>query len=95
MHVVHSRGDKVFRGIVTAGALTSLVLLGMIGAFLFARGVEVFSTSGFKFLTGSNWQAGSEDGLIPNDFSIGPMLVGTVIVSIIALMFLIIYKNID
>jgi len=87
MHVVHSRGDKVFRGIVAAGALTSLVLLGMIGAFLFARGVEVFSTSGFKFLTGSNWTAGSEDGIIPNDFSIGPMLVGTVIVSIIALLF--------
>ena len=86
MHVVHSRGDKVFRGIVTAGALTSLVLLGLIGAFLFARGVEVFSTSGFKFLTGSNWVAGSDDGVIPNDFSIGPMIVGTVIVSVIALL---------
>jgi phosphate transport system permease protein len=87
MHVVHSRGDKVFRGIVTAGALTSLLLLGLIGAFLFARGVEVFSSSGFKFLTGSNWTAGSEDGVIPNDFSIGPMLVGTMIVSLIALVF--------
>jgi len=87
MHVVHSRGDKVFRGIVSAGALTSLVLLGLIGAFLLARGIEVFSTSGFKFLTGSNWVAGSEDGVIPNDFSIGPMIVGTVIVSTIALLF--------
>ena len=86
MHVVHSRGDKVFRGVVTAGAMASLVLLGLIGAFLFARGVEVFSTSGFKFLTGSNWVAGSDDGVIPNDFSIGPMIVGTVIVSVIALL---------
>jgi ABC-type phosphate transport system permease subunit len=81
MHVVHSRGDKVFRGIVSSGALTSLVLLGLIGAFLLARGIEVFNTSGFKFLTGSNWVAGSEDGVIPNDFSIGPMIVGTAIVS--------------
>ena len=87
MHVVHSRGDKVFRGIVSAGALTSLVLLGLIGAFLLARGIEVFSTSGFKFLTGSNWVAGSEDGVIPNDFSIGPMIVGTAIVSLIAMLF--------
>jgi phosphate transport system permease protein len=49
--------------------------------------LKVFGTSGFKFLTGSNWQAGSEDGIIPNDFSIGPMLVGTMIVSVIALVF--------
>jgi ABC-type phosphate transport system permease subunit len=57
MHVVHSRGDKVFRGIVSAGALTSLVLLGLIGAFLLARGIEVFSTSGFKFLALTGLQA--------------------------------------
>jgi len=63
------------------------VLLGLIGAFLLARGIEVFSTSGFKFLTGSNWVAGSEDGVIPNDFSIGPMIVGTAIVSLIAMLF--------
>ena len=85
--MVYSRGDKVFRGIVTAGAMTSLILLGLIGFFLFIRGAEVFASSGFKFITGSNWNVGSEDGVIPNDFSIGPMLLGTVVVSIIALIF--------
>ncbi len=87
LNVVYSRGDKVFRGIVTAGAMTSLILLGLIGFFLFIRGAEVFASSGFKFITGSNWNVGSEDGVIPNDFSIGPMLLGTVVVSIIALIF--------
>ncbi len=87
LSVVFSRGDKVFRGIVTAGAMTSLVLLGLIGFFLFVRGAEVFASSGFKFITGSNWNVGSDDGVIPNDFSIGPMLLGTVVVSFIALIF--------
>ena len=86
MHVVHSRGDKVFRGIVTAGALTSLVILGLIGAFLFGRGAQVFSQYGLKFITGTNWSASTEPG-IANEFGMGPMLVGTVIVSVIALTF--------
>ena len=86
MHVVHSRGDKVFRRIVTAGALTSLVILGLIGAFLFGRGAQVFSQYGIKFITGTNW-ATSLDESIASEFGIGPMLVGTVIVSAIAMLF--------
>ena len=86
MHVVHSRGDKVFRRIVTAGALTSLVILGLIGAFLFGRGAQVFSQYGLKFITGTNW-ATSLDESIASEFGIGPMLVGTVIVSAIAMLF--------
>ncbi|MGA1744212.1 MAG: phosphate ABC transporter permease subunit PstC [Ilumatobacteraceae bacterium] len=85
MTVIYNRDDKIFRGIVTGGALTSLVVLGAIGLFLFLRGAQIFSDNGLNFLVGSNWTAGSEDGLIPNDFSIGPMLVGTIVVSIIAL----------
>ena len=86
MHVVHSRGDKVFRGIVTAGALTSLVILGLIGSFLFARGAQVFSQYGLKFITGTNWSSSLDEG-IPSEFGMGPMLVGTIIVSAIALLF--------
>ena len=85
MTVIYNRDDKIFRGIVTGGALTSLVVLGAIGLFLFLRGAQIFSDNGLNFIVGSNWTAGSEDGLIPNDFSIGPMLVGTIVVSIIAL----------
>lgn len=83
--VIYNREDKIFRGVVTAGALTSLVVLGLIGLFLFMRGAQIFSDKGIRFITGTNWTAGSGDGVIPDDFSIGAMLVGTIMVSLIAL----------
>jgi phosphate transport system permease protein len=83
--VIYNREDKIFRGVVTAGALTSLVVLGLIGLFLFMRGAQIFSDKGIRFITGTNWTAGSGDGVIPDDFSIGAMLVGTIVVSLIAL----------
>lgn len=85
MTVIYNRDDKIFRGIVASGALTSLVVLGLIGIFLFWRGAEIFRDNGIKFITGTNWTVGSEDGIIPNDLSIGAMLVGTVVVAVIAL----------
>ncbi len=84
MTVIYNREDKIFRGVVTAGALTSLVVLGLIGLFLFMRGAQIFSDKGLRFITGVNWTVGSEDGIIPDDFSIGAMLAGTIIVSLIA-----------
>ena len=85
MTVIYNREDKIFRGVVTAGALTSLVVLGLIGLFLFLRGAQIFSDKGIRFITGTNWTAGSGDGVIPDDFSIGAMLVGTIVVSLIAI----------
>lgn len=85
MTVIYNREDKIFRGVVTGGALTSLLVLGAIGIFLFLRGAEIFRDNGLRFITGTNWTVGSGDGIIPDDFSIGAMLVGTVIVSLIAL----------
>ena len=85
MTVIYNREDKIFRGVVTGGALTSLLVLGAIGIFLFLRGVEIFRDNGLRFITGTNWTVGSGDGIIPDDFSIGAMLAGTMIVSLIAL----------
>ena len=85
MTVIYNREDRIFRGVVATGALTSLVVLGLIGVFLFLRGAQVFSDKGIRFITGTNWTAGSGDGIIPDDFSIGAMLVGTVVVSLIAI----------
>ena len=84
MTVIYNREDKIFRGVVTSGALVSLIVLGLIGLFLFLRGAEIFRDNGLMFITGANWTVGSEDGIIPNDFSIGAMLVGTIVVSFIA-----------
>lgn len=85
LSVVYNRADRIFRRIVTSGALTSLVLLGLIGVFLFVKSAQIFNDRGLSFITGSNWTAGSGDGVILDDFSIGPMLAGTVLVSLIAL----------
>lgn len=85
LRIIYNRADRIFRRVVTAGALTSLVLLGLIGMFLFVRGAQIFKDRGLSFITGSNWTAGSGDGVIPDDFAIGPMLTGTILVSFIAL----------
>jgi phosphate transport system permease protein len=85
MHVVYSRADRIFRRVVTAGALTSLVLLGLIALFLVVRSADVFRTFGLNFLTGTEWNNAAFDPSIPVEFSIGPMLVGTIVVSLIAM----------
>jgi len=85
LSVVYNRADRIFRRIVTCGALTSLILLGLIGVFLFVKSAQIFNDRGISFITGSNWTAGSGDGVIVDDFSIGPMLTGTILVAVIAL----------
>jgi phosphate transport system permease protein len=49
------RSDKVFRGLVTAGGLSSLVVLGLIAVFLGYRGFEVIVKEGLGFITNSDW----------------------------------------
>ncbi len=85
MHVIYSRADRVFRRVVTAGALTSLILLGLIALFLVVRSADVFRTFGVNFLTGTEWNNAAFDPSVPVEFSIGPMLVGTLVVSLIAM----------
>jgi ABC-type phosphate transport system permease subunit len=42
------RSDKVFRGVVTGGGLSSLVILGLITIFLAYRGFEIFRVEGIR-----------------------------------------------
>ena len=80
--------DRVFRGVVTTGGLSSLVILGLILAFLLFNGFSTLKTQGLHFLTSSNWQAVVNDAgnVDPNasHFGIAAMLIGTMIVAIIA-----------
>lgn len=85
MTVIYSRADKVFRGIVTAGALTSLILLGLIAAFLIFRSADTFRTFGFDFITGAEWFSAGDGFEADNVFSIGPMIVGSIVVALIAM----------
>ena len=87
MTVIYSRADKVFRCIVTAGALTSLVALGVIAGFLILRSSGTFREFGFNFLTGTEWFSAGDEANDGSIFSIGPMIVGSVVVASIALLF--------
>lgn len=80
--------DRIFRGVVTSGGLSSLVILGLILIFLLFNGYNTLKTQGIHFLTSSNWQAAVNDAgqVDPKNshFGIAAMLIGTMIVAIIA-----------
>lgn len=78
--------DKIFRGVVTGGGLTSLLILGLIVAFLTYRGLEILQTFGLNFFTRFEWDPGSVEFELPASFGLGAMLLGTVVISLIALM---------
>lgn len=59
----------------------------MIGAFLLIRGLEVFKVEGLGFFTKYQWETyTNDDGTRVSNLGIGAMLIGTVLVSIIALL---------
>ena len=78
--------DKVFRGVVTSGGLSSLVILGLITIFLAYRGFEVLQQEGFGFITGSEWAITQDESgnIIESRFGLAAMLVGTVLCSLVA-----------
>ncbi|CAB4745092.1 MAG: phosphate ABC transporter permease subunit PstC [Actinobacteria bacterium] len=78
--------DKVFRGVVTTGGLSSLLLLGLIALFLGYRGFEVLRQEGIGFITHSDWSISTDDAgnVIESHFGLAAMLVGTILCSLIA-----------
>ena len=80
------RSDKVFRGVVTTGGLSSLVILGLIAIFLGYRGFEVLRQEGFGFITHSDWSITTDDAgnVTDSHFGLGAMLVGTILCSFVA-----------
>ena len=84
---LRNKSDKRFRRIVTAGAMSTFLVLALIAIFLFVRSAEVFRQFGFDFLTNSKWDAGSGDATQPAEFGIAAMLVGSVIVATMAMIF--------
>ena len=80
------RSDKVFRGVVTAGGLSSLLLLGLIAIFLSYRGFEVLREEGIGFITNSDWSISTDEAgnVLESHFGLAAMLVGTILCSLIA-----------
>lgn len=79
--------DRVFRGVVTAGGFTSFVVLGFITLFLWLQSSDVFSAFGLGFITSEIWTPDVPGTEERGSFGIGAMLVGTLLTSVIALVF--------
>ena len=80
------RSDKVFRGVVTGGGLSSLVILGLITIFLAYRGFEIFQQEGIGFITNSEWGITVDESgnIVESTFGLAAMLVGTILCSLVA-----------
>ena len=76
--------DSVFRRFVTGAALFSLVVLALIFGFLLQRGFVIFRDFGLDFITSSRWETVDPADPSTAVYGIGAMLVGSVIVSLIA-----------
>ncbi|MEY4338137.1 MAG: hypothetical protein RL680_1032, partial [Actinomycetota bacterium] len=78
--------DRVFRTIVTSVGALSVTILTLIGLFLALRGFATFREEGLGFITGFEWQQYTDDGgNRVSNLGIGAMLIGTILVSIVAL----------
>ncbi len=80
------RSDKVFRGVVTGGGLSSLVILGLIALFLAYRGFEVLKQEGLGFITNAEWSITLDESanVVESNFGLSAMLVGTILCSLVA-----------
>lgn len=83
---VPKRSDRYFRSGITTISGFSLIVLTLIGAFLAVRGYQIFKLEGFKFLTTYDWNVTTDEtGKQVVKVGIGAMLIGTVLISFIAL----------
>jgi phosphate transport system permease protein len=76
-----AKGDRAFFAVSTAAAFFTMSLVFAVLIFLSIRSWKTFSEQGLAFITGSTWDATSA----PGTFQILPMLVGTLVVSILGL----------
>lgn len=79
--------DRVFRGIVTTGGLSTLAILALISFFLVFNGFEVMRSEGLRFLTGFDWMDAIPEEGIAATYGIGAMLYGTLVIGILAVIF--------
>jgi phosphate transport system permease protein len=76
-----AKGDRAFFAISTAAAMFTMFLVLAVLVFLSIKSWSTFSQQGLAFVTGSTWDNTTELGT----FQIWPMLVGTIVVSILGL----------
>lgn len=80
------RSDQIFRGVVTVGGMTSLVILGLIALFLSLKGISVLRVEKLSFITESKWEVlqDAEGKVAESTFGLSAMLIGTFLAAAIA-----------
>jgi phosphate transport system permease protein len=74
-----TRGDRIYRGIATGAAMSTLGLLGAIGCFLFLKAWPVLHKEGLSFFTEVEWSAGH--------FGVAAVVYWTVVIAAIGMVF--------
>ncbi len=75
-----AKADRIFFGVARAAAYSSFVIIALILIFLIGRAIPAFQTQGIiDFAFGSTWDASAS----PQKFQLGPMLWGSVLISLI------------
>jgi phosphate transport system permease protein len=74
-----TRADRIFRTGVSAAAVFTLTLLGLIGLFLVLRSAPALHRAGFHFLTRTQWTPEV------NDFGVLALVTGTITIALIAM----------
>ena len=78
--------DQIFRGVVTTFSFSALLILSLIALFLLINGFSTLREQGFGFITNFEWSIiPDENGKEVAKFGLQAMLVGTLVISIIAL----------
>jgi len=73
-----SGSDRAFRAILRGGGVVVLVLLVLVGTFLFFRAYQALHKSGLSFLTTQEW---NPDG---GGFGIAAIMIGTILIALVA-----------
>jgi phosphate transport system permease protein len=78
--------DQIFRAIVTTFSFSALLILSLIATFLLIKGFTTFKEQGLGFITNFEWSVTTDEaGKEVTHFGLQAMLVGTVVISFVAL----------
>ena len=78
--------DQIFRAIVTTFSFSALLILSLIALFLLSKGFSTLREQGLGFITHFEWSVTQdESGKEVTHFGLQAMLVGTVVISFVAL----------